>query len=258
MPDALKLTLKGQTLTRSLGNIADFSFTPAVLTGLEGWFNIGLDAARSRRNWAPGKPDATAFGAPIYSAAGHARFQSLASYLQTAALESDDITMMVVARSLDTRADLAHRGVFVSNYQGPAVADAEVNSEGAMLWVNGSSEAVRMQGYRRAADGSSTSNGSSNSVTVDLDSFACLFGVISGLDAEIHNMTDATSTDFTHTLPRYRAAQALRIGSAYSGAGGHSDIAHVAIWSRALTEGERTSVYEQVQEYQDSRFGVAI
>lgn len=258
MPDALKLTLKGQTLARSLGNIADFSFTPAVLTGLEGWWNIGLDAARSRKNWAPGKEDASAVGAPVYDATGHARFQSLASFLQTAVPETDDITVMVVARSLDTRADSNYNPAFIGNYQGPALANPAVNSGGVLLWNHNALEQVRLQAYRRAADGSTTNAGSSNNITLDLDNFSCLFGVVSGLVAGAYDMTGETNSTFTHSLPRYRAAAPLRIGSAYSGPAGHCDIAHAAVWSRALSEGERAAVYAQVQAYQAGRFGRTI
>jgi hypothetical protein len=257
MPTALKITLGNTTISRSLGKISDYAYTPPALDNLVGWFNIGIDAKRSRKNWAPGGDDAVVVGAPTFHADGGARFTSLSAYMQTSIPETDDLTIMVVAKSSDTFADLAHRPAFVSTYTGVGASNSAVTSDGAMLSVIGVGT-VRMTAYRRAVDGSATHSGSSNNITPDLANWGCYFGTINGLVSRVRDKTGGSSSSFTHSLPRFRSANTFRIGSAFNGLGGHCDILTVGLWSAPLSDATEEAAYQQAKADAAARYGIDI
>lgn len=257
MAVAAKIVLKGTTITRSLGVLADFTFVPSVLPGLQGWWNIGIDSARSRKNWAPDKPAATMLGSPVYYSGGYAQFSAQASFMQTDIIETNDYTVMVVARMPNAQAITTQRPALVGNYQGPAIADPLVTSQGVLLWKFDANERMRNQAFRRDGGGA-TNIGSSNNLNTDLDTFQCYLATVNGLVSKVVNLTTGDQSSFTHSLPRYPASTKIRFGSAYSSTSGETDMAQAAWWSRALTDEEIATAYNQMKAYQLGRFGRAI
>lgn len=257
MAQALVINLTGVTATKSLGNILDRAFAPSVTNGLEGWFNLGGSTATAVKNRAPGKADATAVGGPTFDVGGFANLKSLSTFFQTAITETADMSILVACASADTLASIATTPAFIGSGSGPSQADAGIASDGVIIFPAGTG--VRMQGYRRASDGSQEQAYAVVGNQTPLTTFRCYLGRISGLNVYMKNMTSgADAGTWSYTKPRYPSSLPLRIGSGYSSNAGTSKIAAVGIWSRALSDAEGAQAYADMQAYLSKRWGLVI
>ena len=229
---------------------ADFSavavgFVPPVASGLVGWWLLGGSQAASVRNLAPGGADAGVAGAPSYSA-GYASFDGVAgAYFTTSIPEAESMTFVVAGRSADTFAGATTRPAFVSAYNntleptGVALMAQAVGSGGAPACNMG-----LFVDYDSGTGAITATN------LPAFDSFRAFAGVVEGgVGRTVYDLTGATSTTASSAASRSStgiAARNMQIGAGYAGNRGISDIAFVAIYSRALSAGELTTIYEFV------------
>jgi hypothetical protein len=238
------------TIIRVTG--ADFSanavgFVPPVASGLAGWWLLGGSQSASVRNLAPGGSDAGVGGTPSYGA-GYVSFDGVAgNYFTTSIAETADMTLIVAARSLDTFATTTDRPQIIGTYQFGAVPHGITLAATAV--GTGGLPAASLTNWASYDNGTGTSMGHN---VPGFDNFKALAAVVeSGVGRRTHDLTAGTSTTAATALTRVGAGistRTVRIGmGAGLGSRGISDVAFAAVYTRALSAGELTTIYDFIQ-----------
>lgn len=244
------------TILRVLG--ADFSanpigFIPPVSSGLEGWWYLGDSMEKSLRNLAPGKPDATPFGAPGVQA-GYLEMKGMTNYLRTSIAETASYTLLAVAASDETFAAAATQPTMISSQNNSTTSGAR------MFLGSGATAApvARLSSFASALNDSSVS--AMYGDTLDVSNASAFRFYATALDAGVArymwDKTGATSktTPITRTRTLNVGGRTYDIGSAFLGGQTATQrMAFAAIYSRALTDAEVTTVYQAVKAFLTKR-----
>ena len=232
--------------------------TDTVATNATGWLAAapsGLEYANffsgstvMSRNLADGKPGASVIGAPTQGTE-YIQTVGLTSYIQTAAVPTNEFTMLAVAAPIDDAQNLI-TGV-ISNYSGAAASAQSLQYSPQTLGdglLNMRLQTMVYNGSSYTADVLSTTNSAALNVP---EAFSGR--MTTGLVKTLNRLTDgllATATQAaSYTVD---VARPLRIGSTYQSVLGCRVYA-AFIWSRALTDPELAAMYAQVKGYYAAR-----
>lgn len=224
---------------------------------------LGGTQARSQKNYAVGKTDFTLVGSPTISDNSIA-FQNTVAWLQTAALETDNMTLIAVCSKAKQNAFLISNYGTVrtgsTNSQYPLGANLRTTAQGVSTTVN----------FLSATDGyyDGTANGTANAVSASLTrtastGYRCAaarFTETAGT-VKINDLTAGDSA--TATRPsgsRDTSTGAFRVGSAVlsdSSRNDPVDILGFAIYSETLSDDNLALVYNWFKAYY-SRRGITI
>ncbi len=247
---------------------ADFSansvgFIAPVADGLVGWWYLGGTEAETKRDRA-GIANATLGGSPTIND-GYVSFRGLddGDYLQTSVMETDEITIMCVAKSSDTFADGNHKPMFISNYGTDSGSGGALI--GASIYVDGGTApagTVRLGGGQNNS-GSYTAYVSTNFSTTNVAVWNFYSGTMTaagGTGSRI--LTNSTTDQTNNTSPAYprrsNTVRAFRIGAAYASFNGTCDVAFAAIYNRVLTPAEVETVYQAVKTRLAAKHSITI
>lgn len=236
--------------TRIIMPGADFEnsaigFLPFVSTGLLGWWFLNGSIGKARRNLLLGGADASVVGNPTITE-NYMSFLSGSNYLLTDVRETENLTILCVARSTASFVDNPNRPHLVSNYL--------ASNSGAYIAVGGSPSGAPSASISSATfrDISGTINSGGSTVNVaDFTKWKFLAGVHTSAQSAMYSLTD----NFEDIDPKggtriLKPNVPFRIGSSEGTQfRGSSDIAFVAIYNRALQKNELETLYAQVQAY---------
>jgi hypothetical protein len=240
MPSGLDLVMPDYDFSNAYDE-----FLPPDTTNLTYWGFMGGSLAESVRNWAPGEADSTPIGAPVVEST-HIQCNGSLNYLLTDADETSSMTMIMVVRNADTLADAAHRPVFFSNAQSPAVVDGGRTTFGVAVMMN---TATTLNGYSGRWNGSANSGGVS--ITDTLANFAYVEYRVSETKRILRDRTNSLIVNTDSTIARDPGTGKFRIGSAITADSGLSDIAMLAAWNRYLSDSEVDEMYALMQQIMD-------
>ena len=238
---------------------ADFSakavnYVPPVPLGLE-YLNFFGGAANLARNLAPGKPAGQVVGSPAFTDKSMTPTQ-MSKYIQTAVPQTDEMTIMVVAKGPADDVD-SH---LVSNYWSPRVGGVGI-AAGVSVMTRPASPVV--DGMARETLAWSHWDGVSSTTVLysiympsrpvpELKTVAAtiskatrigtIYNKTAGLVANSSPIPDGKTPDL---------GGPLRIGSAYTNVAGAmaSEIFFVAIWSRVLNVEEIDVMHAAVKSF---------
>lgn len=224
---------------------------------------LGGTVARSQKNYALGKTDFTLVGSPTLSDHS-AQFQNTLSWLQTAALETDNMTLIAVCSKAKQNAFL------ISNYG--TVRNGSTNSQyplGANLRT-GAQGVSETNNFIIATAGSydGTVNGTANAVSASLtrtasSGYRCVvarFAESAGT-AKINDLSAGDNAVATRSSgSRDKSAGAFRVGSAALADATRTDVVDIlgfAIYSETLSDANLALVYNWFKTYY-ARRGITI
>jgi len=237
---------------------ADFSansvgYLAPVAEDLLGLWFLGGSVAETQLDRA-GIANATLAGSPTI-ADGYVSFGGYATgqWLETTVMETDNITVLVVARSADTFAAGATRPMLLSNY------GTDSGSGGALLgvsiFVNGGTPPAGTLILAGGQDngGSYSAYINTTFTTTDVSVWNFYAGKMAaaggtGSRKLINSTTDQTNNTSPSYPRRSNTVRPFRIGSSHSASyGGICDVAFAAIYGRVLTDDEIETVYQAIK-----------
>ncbi|GGJ14327.1 LamG domain-containing protein [Neoroseomonas lacus] len=237
---------------------ADFAanpvgFMPPVSDALQSWHYLGGSLAQSARNLAPGGADALVSGAPVVNAA----FLTcdLSGYLQTSVPDNGDCTLLAAVKMPADFSFGSASAWCISGYggglTGPALFyGASGASPGARMGAIGAYSVAGVSTFKQAL-----SPGVADGTTWRFFTATHKGGV--GLT--VSNITNGTSGTTAQTEAVYpNPSRTFRIGAGYLGTAVPLDLSFAAIYSRALSGEEQTSVYDAVKAYMARRHSISI
>lgn len=237
---------------------ADFSansvgFIAPVSAGLVGWWYLGGSVAETQQDRA-GIANATLAGSPTIND-GYVSFAGYddSQWLETAVAETDDITVMCVARSSDTFGSGANKPMFISNF------GTDSGSGGALIgtsiYVDGGTApagTVRLGGGQDTS-GTYTAYTSTTFSTTDVSVWNFYAGKMTaagGSDSRklINSTTDQSNNTSPSVPRRSNTVRPFRIGASHSASfAGVCDVAFAAIYSAALSDAQIETIYQAVK-----------
>jgi len=238
-------------------------FRPPVAAGLAGWWWLGGSQAATEKDHAYIE-NGTLAGSPTIQT-GYVSFNGYSSgqWLQTEIAETNDLTLMCVARTSDTLASAAYRPMMMGWYGGDAGYANQGN--GSCLYYGSTSGLP--QGFLRGTVGHVTGG------TVSLDDaapqtvpnvgawrfLAVTFNNTTGVKVVYDRTAGASATNTVATARSPHTINRLRIGSGYNASfSGKCDIAWGAAHTTALTLAQITDTYDFVQMVLSDRHGITI
>ena len=245
------------TIIRVAG--ADFSanpvgFMPPVADGLEAWHYLGGDLTKSARNLAPGGANAVVGGTPGV-VSSHLNLGS-GSYLQAAVPDAGDCTLLTVSK-LPSGFALGSSFAFAI-----AAYAAATNAPYLAYQTGGQTPPAAKPFLAGAYDNAGTPSFVQvvGAAVADAEQWQFLSATHQGgVGARITNKSTGASSLTASALARYAyPARLFRIGNSNNLGGVPIDVAFAAIYSRALTVDEQTSVYDAVKAYMTRRHAITI
>lgn len=248
---------------------ADFSansvgYLAPVSNGLLGLWFLGGSVAETQLDRA-GIANAVLAGSPTIGN-GYVSFRGLddGDYLQTSVMETDEITIMCVAKSSDTFADGNHKPMFISNFGTDSGSGGALI--GASIYVDGGTApagTVRLGGGQNNS-GSYTAYTSTTFSTSNVATWNFYSGTMTaagGTGSRI--LTNSTTDQTNNTSPAYprrsNTVRAFRIGASHSASfNGTCDVAFAAIYNRVLTPAEVETVYQAVKTRLAAKHSITI
>lgn len=229
------------------------NFMPPVVDGLEYWGWFGGNAAKSRKNHAPGKADGIfgGTGTPVFHD-GYMSVDGDTSWLDSLVAETASITILFAGRAtgaLTTSADnQAESAYFVSNRADKSAVDPARNSNGISIY---SLRSDQIQVHAQAWNGSALVSGNT-SYALNPMAWSFFDLALAATGPLSHNRVvrdktqnfEATATSPTAREPNIRP---LRFGDSASLQSGTLDLAFGALYSRALTAEEKDACYAVVK-----------
>lgn len=243
-------------------------FVIPVTSGLLGWWFLGDTVADTQHDYA-GIADAVLTGSPVLTQ-GFVTFAGYAAgqWLQTSVTETAAFSIVVVARSSASFATSATRPMFVSNY-GTDAGNGGVALGAGILVSGGTAPAggVILHGGQNN-NGTKQTQTNTTFTTTNVAGWNFYAGRLESVDSntaatnnprKLYNET-AAQTATTNNYPRVpHSSNTMRIGAAYNSTfGGPSDIAMVALYSRALSDGNVDDIYDAVAARLLDRYGMVI
>lgn len=228
---------------------------PNVDRGLELWHEFDTSVSNFNINKAPGKSNSVVMGSPI-AFASHARFKGGLNFIQTMMGDSDEITFIVVARSVLLPTGNADGAILVGGYTGTSVTPGITGqAAGANIYLanptSATGSASRNDGSGVAAAAGVSGNG------IVPTSWA--IRSVRAKTGEFTVLTDHTAgVSFTGNTKLQRALNGnkYRIGSGTSGFAGECDVSMVAGFSAYHSPEEIQANVDMVRE-RLSRLGIS-
>ncbi len=235
-------------------------FRPPVAANLLGWWWLGGDKASTEKDHAY-LGNAVLAGSPAFHD-GYVSFSGFSAghWLQTEVAETNDLTVMCVARTSDTLAAAANRPMFMSWFGGDPGYASQAN--GSCLYYGSASGLP--QGFLRGTVGHVTTG----TVTMDDAAFqtvpdvtAWRFLAVSFDDTSnvklVSDLTAAASaTNTVSTTRSPHTVNRLRIGGGFNTSfSGSCDVAWAAVYNRALTAEEKADTRAFVNTVLSDRHG---
>ena len=226
---------------------------PVDATGLVYANFFGGTATTTGRNLAAGDP-VVVIGNPTESAK-HTNFTPGANFVRTGALETAEKTLIAVVRATSEG-----KSRFIGTYRGDRPGNEAVLSNGVNLYfgLGTNTGDSKLTLVYDDAGWSGTPGSPSVAVPVQMNdsvtvgNWYCLVGRTTSSNVRhLINKTSATSaTTGTVTAPDLSASP-YEVGSTrgYTGFDGNVDLAFAAIFERALSDEEITTLYEFLQTY---------
>lgn len=242
----------------TIGGSADFSansagFIAPVSSGLVGWFYLGGTVAETQQDRAA-IANATLAGSPTLHD-GYVSFSGYSSgqWLQTAIAETDEITLLTVAKSSDTFVDGTHKPMFLSNFGTDSGSGGALI--GASLYIDGGTApagTLRLGGGQDTS-GTYTAYVSTTFSTTDVSVWNFYAGKMlaaggTGSRSLINSTTDQSNSASPTVPRRSNTVRLFRVGAGFSSSfSGSCDVAFAAVYSRALTDTEIETIYQAVK-----------
>lgn len=229
---------------------------PPVTRNLEGWFTFDTDSSRFAFNRAPDKLDATIVGSPT-AFPTHARFRGTVNYLQTQISDTDEVTLIAVAKTANTFVAGVDGGFIIGCHLGPVVTPGFTgNASGANLYFDHPTQMKGSASRDNLAGGSNTSGvtgtGTPNN-TWSLRTLRAKSGVVTTLIDHTANVT----VNGVDANQRVLTGNKYRIGSATAGFNSDIDVSFVGIHSARLTDNELALQVATVRERM-RRLGITV
>ncbi|UPT53235.1 hypothetical protein [Synechococcus phage Yong-L1-251] len=233
-------------------------YAPAVMDGLQVWHFPKLTAAQSVKNYPDGDPS-TIIGSPTFNN-NSIRTTGGDDHIQTVAAETEDFTVLAVARAINPGA---------ANSARPAIGgNLTLNTSGFGL-IYGDLNGNEVLQLRRTVDSPLVSTNVSLTVAtsgageITNYNFSGARNKTSGSDAEQAVFFRNASTDVSETLSISGRPVVLGAGNITAGGladlyDGELDIAFFAYYNRALSDVEIDAVYKQVRAYLSARNGIEV
>jgi hypothetical protein len=230
---------------------------PPVTRGLEGWFTLDTDVQRFGFNRAPGKPDATIVGAPS-AFAGYGTFKGNVNYLQTQIADSDELTLIVVARSNAPLVAGTDAVMLVGAHSGPILTPGYTGvASGGNVFLDHPT-LFKGTATRNDGTGSATTTGSVSGTGTPTNVWALRsLRAKSGALTVLTDHTAGVVVTGSNTNQRVLTTNKYRIGSATAGFPSESNISFVAIHSAQLTDSELALQIAVVRKRM-ARFGIVV
>lgn len=233
---------------------------PPVTRGLEAWFTFDTDASRFTLNRAIGKANASMAGNP-QAFATHGRFKGNTDFLATQVKDSDQITLLAVARAVVTPTGDDDGVCVVGTYAGfSAVPELPGYAGGTSLLLRQPLGVAA--GSPRSSGGvpSTAEVVGPNSGGAPTTWRLLAMRTKSGDVTKVFDLTNNLSASGSNTSQRPFINGVFRIGSPVSASTkftGSSDISAVAIYSTYLTDAEINAVATAMRKRM-ARLGVAV
>lgn len=221
-------------------------YIPAVTRGLRGWWSPASSAAESTRNFFLGGASAAVSGTVTYSA-GYATFVNGAGNIQTDISETNNMTLMVAARSFSSFVDLANSPVLMGNVK-------STGGVGLILRKDpGGAAAPRAQaGLYAFFDNAGTPQSQLATLNVaDATAWDIYSGVVENavgvkLTSYKSGLTNSRTTALSRAL---NTVDKIQIGNTTLGWGGSADIPVGVIHDVALTDSERQDQFQSIVSF---------
>ncbi|MFJ2445150.1 hypothetical protein [Pseudomonas sp. NPDC087626] len=223
--------------------ITDGAITPTLKVianvdrGLEGWFEFDTSVSNFNLNRAPNKPNAVIIGSPsAYSS--HGRFKGLTNFIQTPIGDSDEVTIIVVARTVLTPTGNADGSILVGGYTGTSVTSGITGSAaGANIYLANPTSATG-SASRNDGAGVATAAGVSGNGIIPTSWAIRSVRAKTGSPTILTDHTAGLSFTGTSILQRALNGNKYRIGSGTSSFIGECDISMAAIFSAYHSDAE--------------------
>lgn len=223
----------------------------APFDGVE-YINFFDGAAVATRNLAPGKPGATIAGSLTHGQ-GYTVFTSQTNYLQTEVLDTAELTVLSVFRSVGIAGNdvQAERSMIVSNFQ---------NIGGQNLPIGVSLIAARPDQFSGIAGtiNGETNNNTTGTIAADPNAWGLRALRISATQIVLDDLTTGTRTTTALAFPRAVAGRKFRIGGPYNGQ--YLGVNHqcvTALISRRISDNELFDLGDLARHHAASR-GIAV
>lgn len=237
---------------------ADFSansvgYLSPVADDLLGLWFLGGSVAETQLDRA-GIANGVLAGSPTIGD-GYVSFGGYATgqWLETSVMETDTITVMVVAKSSDTFGSGANKPMFLSNY------GTDSGSGGALIgtsiYIDGGTApagTVRLGGGQDSS-GTYTAYTSTTFSTTDVSVWNLYAGTMTaaggtGSRVLYNSTTDQSNNTSPSVIRRSNTVRPFRIGASHSNAfGGVCDVAFAAVWGRVLTSTQVETMYQAIK-----------
>jgi len=213
-----------------------FGFNFPVLGGLEGLFLLA-NGEDPKKNYAPGKPDATVIGSPVVSSA----FTTFggANYLDTGIAETAEMTFIMAVRD-------AVSGAVNVGYAGNFFASPNFGVAIYSPIAGGQLQAM--------ADRTGSSSGAGSLVAADLTTFKMFSYRIASDKSRLKNLTTGVISESVSGAREVSGSGPILLGRLpLSGYSETHDQGFAAILSRALTDAELTLIEAWGRSYMDAQ-----
>lgn len=222
--------------------------------GLELWHEFDTSVSNFNLNKAPGKPDSVIIGSPV-AYPSHARFKGLSNFIQTMVGDTDEVTIIVVARSVLLPTGNADGSILVGGYTGTSVTPGITGSAaGANIYLANPTSATG-SASRNDGTGVATAAGVSGNGIIPTSWSIRSVRAKTGAATVLTDHTAGLSFTGTSILQRALTGNKYRIGSGTSSFTGECDISMAAIFSAYHSDEEIQANVDMIR-YRLSRLGI--
>ncbi|MBW9090827.1 hypothetical protein JNB91_23735 [Rhizobium wenxiniae] len=216
-----------------------------VAAGCQGFFLPNTSAERAVKNWAPGKVDGTLVGSPVFTS-GYSSLQSNSvAYIETPVVESPQMTILYAGRGTTDSSTDDLSPVFVSSRSSPGALGL---TGGIQLYPN---TASTQRIFFSQWTGSTSINTIGVISSYSVGAWQFIAGRITATTYSIRNLTTGVaSSEAALSNTHNPGSGKIRIGSMIDSTWkGKSDAAFCAMYDRALSDTEISTVYAWAKKY---------
>lgn len=221
-------------------------YSALVTRGLEAIHFTNVNLAKAARNYAPGKAQGAAIGAPVPSA-DRIACVGQSDFIQTGIQEPSQMTFLLAARSADANTSASTRPGFIGTYDGVA-ADGGA-ADGFAMFFSGNGQVAVNAGYGTTAADKVFPR--ANLSAANAATWALYSVVISSAGITFKDLTNNRSVTQSATsgLPRRPSTNKIRLGSLFRDYTGKCDLAAMMLYSVVLTDDEQAQVAADMRGY---------
>lgn len=214
--------------------------------GLELWHEFDTSVSNFNLNKAPGKPNSVIIGSPV-AYPSHARFKGLSNFIQTMVGDTDEVTIIVVARSVLLPTGNADGSILVGGYTGTSVTPGITGSAaGANIYLANPTSATG-SASRNDGAGVATAAGVSGNGIIPTGWAIRSVRAKTGSPTILTDHTAGLSFTGASILQRALNGNKYRIGSGTSSFTGECDISMAAIFSAYHSDAELQSNLDMIR-----------